>query len=98
MRPSPPYCNVMHPEHQKALTLTSDFEGAHSSLLQFYASRALQRYGNNHSQRPSSAPQADPTSPHIHLYLLLSTGFAISFAVRGDRKNAVCERVSGTCA
>ena len=30
----------------------------------------------------------------IHENPLLSTGFAVSFAVKGDRKNAGCERVS----
>ncbi len=29
----------------------SDFERARSPLLQFYASSALQRYGNNHSEK-----------------------------------------------
>ena len=30
----------------------------------------------------------------IHQNPLLSAGFAVSFAVKGDWKNAVCERVS----
>src|SRR2546421_8991425 len=41
-----------------------------------------------------SAPQGNRISTAIHRNPLLSTGFAVSFAVKGDWKNAVCERVS----
>ncbi len=41
------------------------------------------------------APEANRMSTPIHRNPQLSTGFAVSFAVKGNWQNAGCERVSG---
>ncbi len=45
-------------------------------------------------QRPLQAQKAPPVSIEIHQNPLLSTGFAVSFAVKVDREKAVYERLS----
>ncbi len=45
-------------------------------------------------QRPFQAQKALSMSTEIHQNTLLSTGFAVSFAVKNDRENAVLERLA----
>jgi hypothetical protein len=75
---------------KKLFSKLSDFERVRSTLLQFYASNALQRYGNNymliHKEKRLTPALSAPVTPRQidDITYLDKIRLILGFAVRGE--------------